>query len=81
MLNGTYKNDNLSGGDGKDTLFGNNGDDKLSGGKRDNILFGGSGNDIFNYLSLDDSLSQSPDVITDFEVGKDKIDISTFNID
>ncbi|HGJ5875937.1 MAG TPA: M10 family metallopeptidase C-terminal domain-containing protein [Arsenophonus sp.] len=97
MLNGTDKNDNLSGGK-DDILFGSSGNDKLFGGTgndnlyrdngNDNLygdagayrLTGSNSNDIFKYLSLDDSLSQSPNVITDFEMGKGKIDIFTFNL-
>ncbi|WP_119711976.1 M10 family metallopeptidase C-terminal domain-containing protein [Arsenophonus endosymbiont of Aleurodicus floccissimus] len=80
-LSGGKGNDILFGGCGNDHLFGDSGNDNLYGDKGADRLTGGEGNDTFNYLSLDDSLSESPDTITDFEMGKDKIDISTLNID
>lgn len=80
-LFGDSGNDKLFGGSGNDYLFGGSGNDNLYGDKGADRLTGGEGNDTFNYLSLDDSLSESPDTITDFEMGKDIIDISTLNID
>ena len=79
-LFGDSGDDKLFGGNGNDYLFGGSGNDNLCGDSGADRLTGDEGNDTFSYLSIDDSLSQSPDTITDFEMGKDKIDISTFSI-
>lgn len=68
----------LFGGNGNDYLLGGNGNDNLYGDTGSDKLIGGAGNDTFAYLSLSDSFPQSPDIIFDFEIGKDKIDISRF---
>jgi len=74
-------NDVLYGQDGRDFLFGNTGNDILSGGTGDDILngglgadvlLGGTGNDIFRF----NSLAERGDVIRDFQVGRDVIDLS-----
>jgi Ca2+-binding RTX toxin-like protein len=63
--------DLLDGGRGDDHLFGEAGDDILSGGKGNDVLEGGAGADIFRYRSPGDGY----DVIKDFEVGVDKVDL------
>ena len=75
----------ISGGDGDDSIFGgnwidniggNSGDDLISGGKSRDILYGREGFDIFSYSSITDSNKDfGIDVIKDFEVGIDKIDL------
>ncbi|HGJ5864955.1 M10 family metallopeptidase C-terminal domain-containing protein [Arsenophonus nasoniae] len=86
MLSGGLGNDTLLGGSGDDKISGDAGNDIISGGLgRDTLtgdfsdkhLEGNRGNDTFQYLSINDSLSASPDKITDFETGSDKIDISS----
>ncbi|BAY03518.1 hypothetical protein NIES19_27710 [Anabaena cylindrica PCC 7122] len=75
--------DNISGGNGKDKLFGlkgndvlngDNGADLLVGGAGADVLTGGKGADTFRYKDLSDSLLSSYDKITDFKIGKDRID-------
>jgi Ca2+-binding RTX toxin-like protein len=63
-LRGQLGNDLISGEDGDDNLFGEEGADTLSGG---------NGIDTFNFNSLDDSLLNSLDRISDLEIGTDKI--------
>lgn len=63
-----------------DRLSGGNNDDILNGGEGDDTMTGGEGNDIFVYDTLNDSTITNPDIITDFEVGKDKIDLSRVSI-
>lgn len=62
-INGTADRDNLTGTDGNDVITGFQGRD---------ILTGGDGSDIFAYNSIVDAV----DIITDFEVGSDKVDLA-----
>lgn len=73
-LTGGNGNDRLEGGDGNDTLNGGAGDDVLFGGPGQDTLTGGTGADTFVF-ETGDSLYDTPDVITDLEVG-DVIDLS-----
>ncbi|MCD9528258.1 Ig-like domain-containing protein, partial [Photobacterium carnosum] len=56
-----------------ESLFGFDGNDILVAGQGNDILTGGNGNDMFTWHET--SLSTKTDTITDFELGKDKIDI------
>ena len=80
ILNGYSGNDLMFGGDGDDILMGGEGFDRLKGGAGNDVLYGGSqisvldggsGRDVF---VLD---SQAVDWIKDFEVGQDKISLSS----
>ena len=75
-LDGGTGNDRLVGGSGTDTLNGGSGDDVLLGGAGKDSLSGGAGNDTFVFLK-DDSTSPG-DLIHDFEVGHDRIDVSAY---
>ncbi len=66
--------DKLFGGDGKDKLYGGKGNDKLYGGKGNDKLTGGAGKDVFVFAK-----KEGKDTITDFQNGKDKIDLKAFN--
>lgn len=69
--------DHLLGGDDDDTLNGGAGDDVLQGGSGKDILIGGLGGDTFVFTSLSDSDSVAVrDVIRDFLIGSDRIDVS-----
>jgi predicted extracellular nuclease len=82
VIQGTNSNDRLIGENGRrnyidgqrgvNIIIGGDQDDIIIGGQGRDILTGGSGNDIFRYNSLIDI----GDVITDFTVGEDKIDLS-----
>lgn len=85
--NGT---DELYGGNGNDLLFGGAGKDTIHGGVGADMATGGNGADVFVFASGDivdwDSLSGTNtekyaalDVITDFAIGIDKIEFSSFN--
>ncbi len=75
-IEGGAGNDKLygNGGKGKDKLFGGDGKDKLYGGKGKDKLTGGAGKDQFVFAK-----KEGKDIITDFESGKEKIDLSAFN--
>ncbi len=72
FLTGNGNNNLISGGLGNDTLKGEGGDDILIGGPGNNTLTGGPGADTFQYLTG----GSGHDVITDFAVGTDKLDLS-----
>lgn len=84
---GSRGNDQIIGG-GKDNLLeGGAGDDEIDGGDGSDILYGdyaadnsgnNSGSDTFIFTNDDgsDGLSHGQDVIMDFELGRDTIDLS-----
>jgi Ca2+-binding RTX toxin-like protein len=80
-LDGGSGNDTLSGGAGNDVLVGGAGIDVLAGGAGKDSLTGGTGNDFFDFNALSELGlgSTARDVITDFTVGQDKIDLSTID--
>ena len=60
-------------GDGEDNqLLGLSGDDRISGNGGNDLITTGAGNDVIIFNSLDDGY----DVITDFTVGEDLLDLS-----
>ena len=80
VLNGGSGNDTLNGDLGNDILNGGFGNDNLIGGLGIDILTGGAGNDAFIYTSIADSPSGfNRDVITDFELSFDRIDLSAID--
>jgi VCBS repeat-containing protein len=72
-LFGENGEDTLNGGDGIDFLDGGNGKDVLIGGKGSDLLTGGEGNDVFVFGK--EGTSKDVDVITDFKVGNDTIQL------
>lgn len=83
VLHGGAGRDTLRGGGGDDALHGGAGDDLLEGGTGADTLTGGAGADIFVFGALD-ARSRLPvydtqgDVVTDFEGGTDRLDLSAF---
>ncbi|WP_168797822.1 calcium-binding protein [Aliishimia ponticola] len=73
-LYGGGGNDELSGGKHRDYLLGENGNDVLDGGVDNDKMWGGDGSDIFVFA--DDNYGY--DVVADFEVNLDLIDLSSF---
>lgn len=80
-LAGGRGNDVLLGQDGRDRLEGGTGDDVLDGGAGDDILSGGAGFDVLtggfgNDRFVFDAVRAAYDRVTDFEPGRDRIDLS-----
>ena len=81
ILFGQGGNDELYGGNGNDMLFGGNGNDLLVGGNGNDLLVGGNGDDWLTGGQGVDTFSwkageTGTDHITDFELNKDKLDLS-----
>jgi Ca2+-binding RTX toxin-like protein len=87
VIYGSATDDTLLGGDGGDFLFGFGGNDTLDGGPGNDFLVGGRGKDqltgggdadAFVYAALSDSgiTASTRDLIADFELGLDKIDLT-----
>ncbi|MEE4199915.1 beta strand repeat-containing protein [Erythrobacter sp.] len=75
-IDGGDGDDALFGGSDADVLFGQDGDDILHGGGDADFLEGGDGADTFFYLSSSESTAGGIDLINDFDVAEDNIDIS-----
>ncbi len=89
-LRGGRSNDTLAGGNDDDTLRGGRDDDRLNGGTGDDILIGGlggddltggSGKDRFVFNRVNDSNITDNDVIRDFVIGTDLVDLSGLSRD
>ena len=74
-IEGSAGADTLTGGSGADTISGSGGADIIRGAGGGDRLTGGAGADTFVYGDGDSSLLHW-DVITDFQTGQDKLDIS-----
>lgn len=61
---------------GADNLAGGLAGDLLNGGRGADWMTGGPGHNVFIYARPHDSAGMSTDTITDFDVSKDKIDLS-----
>jgi Ca2+-binding RTX toxin-like protein len=68
-LFGENGQDTLLGGAGNDLLAGGNGKDLLDGGTGSDTLTGGTGSDLFVF-------SGGQDLVTDFDKGADRVDVS-----
>jgi Ca2+-binding RTX toxin-like protein len=79
---GSIYNDAITGDAANNSLNGGAGNDILAGGLGNDILVGGSGSDIFKYFSATESTAGAlnRDMITDFQLGIDKLDLSAINV-
>ncbi len=81
VVRGGRGDDTLSGGSGDDVLIGDQGDDTISGGSGDDVLRGGAGNDVMRGGSGQDLFDfDGDDIILDFKVGLDLVDLSGHGI-
>jgi len=74
---GDAGNDILLGLSGNDSVNGGDGNDTISGGLGADVLSGGSGYNTFVFSSRLDSQPGARDQITDFSLGRDKLDLSS----
>jgi Ca2+-binding RTX toxin-like protein len=94
IVNGGNGNDRLFGGGGKDKMNGGGGRDVIKGGNANDTIKGGGGNDkifgdtgadkLFGGRGADDfifKIGDGRDVIKDFTVGKDQIDMAGVTIE
>ncbi|TNE67306.1 MAG: matrixin family metalloprotease [Alphaproteobacteria bacterium] len=84
-LYGDAGNDTLKGSEGADFIDGGTGDDSIEGGQGADTITGGAGDDIMSGGSEFDTFvfadGHGDDTITDFQVGKDVLDLSDTDID
>lgn len=73
---GSAGNDILIGGGGADNLEGGGSDDQLIGGRGADVLTGGEGVDTFSFELTSESTKKAHDLITDFGVGTDRLDLT-----
>ncbi|MBC2653579.1 VCBS domain-containing protein, partial [Novosphingobium aerophilum] len=78
-LTGSGFADVLTGDANANAIDGGAGNDTLNGGAGADSLMGGSGNDVFVYSATANSTNAAFDVISDFIVGTDKIDLSAID--
>jgi Ca2+-binding RTX toxin-like protein len=82
-VTGGQGNDIITGGALNDSLVGGAGNDTITGGVGQDNLTGGTGNDVFSFavnaVGAVVSSATAPDTITDFESGKDRIQIAQQN--
>ena len=83
LLRGGGGNDLIGAWSGRDTLIGGNGGDTLTGWAGGDLLTGGSGADRFVFNNSRDSQfgTGAFDVISDFQSGIDKIQLTTIDAD
>ena len=75
-LNGDAGNDTLTSTAGNNTLTGGTGNDQITSGVGKDTLTGGADADRFIFGNISQSNNATPDVITDFVSGSDKIDVT-----
>jgi Ca2+-binding RTX toxin-like protein len=71
----------IQGGNGKDTITGSASDDTIVGGNGQDLMTGGAGADTFAFATTAESSRTTPDTISDFVHGTDRIDLSAIDGD
>ncbi len=82
LLSGGIGDDVLDGGDDSDTLIGGLGSDTLTGGDGFDVFKFSPNDSLINTTVVDEdgNLDFDIDVITDFDVNQDRIDLTDFNL-
>lgn len=80
LLNGNAEANRLNGSFGGDVLRGQAGNDELLGDSGSDTMSGGTGADRFVFLSVFDSALGSEDLIIDFNLAQDVIDLSAIQV-
>ncbi len=75
---GSDLGDSLKGSNGDNTINGGAGNDTIVGGGGSDTLTGGAGEDTFSWSRSDTGNKNYFDVITDFDVAEDTLDLSSF---
>ena len=76
-MRGNRDDDDLHGGGGNDTIRGDIGEDTITGGDGVDILTGGTDSDVFVWTDQSESgLGVNADIVTDFEIGVDRLNVS-----
>ena len=80
-ITGNAAKNTLNGLSGNDTMNGGSGNDLIIGGTGRDFMYGGAGNDIFDFNLLSDSgkTATTRDVIRDFAVKFDDINLATID--
>jgi Ca2+-binding RTX toxin-like protein len=78
-LNGGDNSDVLRGEDGADVLDGGTGNDRIIGGGGRDVMSGGGDDDIFVFSDTDDSTPRLADVIEDFSLRGDIINLDAID--
>jgi uncharacterized protein (TIGR01370 family) len=82
LINGGKGDDYLDGGAGNDVVAGGLGNDVIIGGPGNDTLNGGPGSDLFIFSSVGDvGMLGSGDVIQDFNLALDRLDLSRIDAD
>lgn len=76
IIAGNRAANQLLGLGGGDSISGLGGADTIMGGRGSDTLAGGSGRDVFVYARANESTAAAADVISDFGLGADRIDLS-----
>jgi Ca2+-binding RTX toxin-like protein len=81
FLSGNSSANHLNGKDANDTIVGNGGDDSITGGLGRDSMSGGSGADHFMFLRTSETgkTATTRDIISDFTVLADKLDLSAID--
>ncbi|MFW2830831.1 M10 family metallopeptidase C-terminal domain-containing protein [Sphingomonas sp. ID0503] len=77
-LTGNHTANRLDGGAGNDRIYGNGGNDVITGGVGRDVVTGGAGKDRFGFDDghFGGTAKAAADLITDFQRGQDRIDLS-----
>ncbi|MCJ2178013.1 calcium-binding protein [Novosphingobium album (ex Hu et al. 2023)] len=75
QIHGGCGNDTLLGGEDDDRIWGDAGDDLTDGDRGNDVLTGGEGADTFQFNVGPEYLGLGSDIVTDFTLGEDHLEI------